>query len=245
MLHPISNKNLRYIIVGTGRCGTVYFAKILNSVGIPCSHERIFTTKGMRYALDILNKGGGKDSDVSQWANLEVKCTPQAEASYMAVPYLNHSCFQSTTVIHIVRNPLKVIQSFSNKLQYWRDDVLNEYERFIQKNLPTIEQYNGSLLRCTHYIVDWNKRIEACAQFKKYIRVKLETDTDLLLDFLKIPTTSRNNIPKKPVNTHEEWKRRTELNPRDCITDEDILKSPLGNEIIELSKKYGYKLNSE
>jgi hypothetical protein len=34
---------MRYLVVGTGRCGTVYMAKLLSSVGVPCGHEATVT----------------------------------------------------------------------------------------------------------------------------------------------------------------------------------------------------------
>ena len=42
--------NLKYLVTGTGRCGTVYMARILTSIGIPCGHETIFDYRGTRGA---------------------------------------------------------------------------------------------------------------------------------------------------------------------------------------------------
>ena len=39
---------MKYIIAGTGRCGTGYMSKIFNEVGIKCGHENVFTVKGPR-----------------------------------------------------------------------------------------------------------------------------------------------------------------------------------------------------
>ena len=37
---------LKYLVTGTGRSGTVYMARLLTSLGIPCSHEMIFDYRG-------------------------------------------------------------------------------------------------------------------------------------------------------------------------------------------------------
>ena len=47
--------NLKYIIASTGRSGTVYMARLLTSVGVPCGHESIFTWQGIEKAKKILD----------------------------------------------------------------------------------------------------------------------------------------------------------------------------------------------
>lgn len=241
MLHPIKN-GLRYIVVGTGRCGSVYFANILNAIGIPCSHERIFIAKGKDYAKKVLSGEAGKNSEVAGWAGLKEIDHPQAEASYLSMPFLDEPFLKAATIIHIVRDPLKVIKSFSNKLEYWRDSNLNQYENFIQRNLPGIEQYSGSLLRCCYFVINWNKRIESYSH-RKYLRIRLEADTDMLLDYLKTPDTLRQNISRGVINAYESWPPVKEaLDPKYYITDKHILESSLGDEVREMSRRYGYEV---
>ena len=35
-------QKLDFLVTGTGRCGTVYMAELLTSLGIPCGHESLF-----------------------------------------------------------------------------------------------------------------------------------------------------------------------------------------------------------
>jgi hypothetical protein len=215
-------------VVGTGRCGTVYFAKLLSSIGIPCSHERIFTPEGL--------KQNGTDSDVARWSGLSAKQFVLAEASYMAVPYLQ--ALNEAIVIHAVRDPINVILSFNNKLQYWHHSQ-NKWEKFILSHLPEIENYKNPLVKNCCYVVRWNQWIEDQSKNRSYIRIRLEYDEDKLLDFLKIPTVLRPKLD--PANTHEEWKDKKPPLAKPA-TSEDIMNGPFGLEIEDLRKKYNYEM---
>lgn len=117
-------KKLSFIVTGSGRCGTLCLAKSLSSCGIICGHESIFTNKGLDEALDRL-KGKSKiylshcaRMRENNWLpNLE---DIQADSSYLAAPFLNNEEFKDIPIIHVVRNPIKVINSFVNGLGYFR-----------------------------------------------------------------------------------------------------------------------------
>ena len=84
-------KKPRYAIIGTGRCGTKFTTRFLDSIGISCSHEAYYTYKGpllrnkYRYFKTV------------------------ADSSWLAIPFLPD---QDVCVIHQVRHPLDVISSF-------------------------------------------------------------------------------------------------------------------------------------
>jgi len=226
MLHTLGkNLRLKFIIAGTGRCGTVYVAKLLTLLGIPCSHERIFTNKGLEKSKN--------DSNVSVWAGLRTPSKIVAEASYMAVPYLDHPSLKYATIIHLVRDPIKVIQSFGNKLQYFRHQP-NAWEQFIYKHMPELEELETPLLRCCAYVLWWNKKVEE----KDCIRILLEKDIDKLLHYLKIEAS---DYPKKIENSFEVW-NSTKLNlpPEEMLTEEKIYSCKFGEEIKNMRKQYGY-----
>ena len=107
--------NIQYIVVGTGRCGTLYTANLLTSLGIPCGHEAIFTPKGPDYEVLAGNKEP-ISSDVSKAENLSNDKMLMADASYMAAPFLG---LFDAQVIHIVRNPKDVIRSFVVEFNYF------------------------------------------------------------------------------------------------------------------------------
>lgn len=227
MLMPIGRNKLMFVVVGTGRCGTVFFSSLLSSLLIPCSHERVFTPKGLSYAKKALESGD--NSDVSKSAGLASAKTIMAEASYMAVPYLEHSILKDATIIHAVRHPADVILSFNNKLQYFHHKP-NKWERFILSHMPGI---NGSPLeKNCYYVVHWNRWIEKMSYGRKYIRIRLEYDIPLLLEYLKMPNIQIDN---KKLNSHDAWseKKKPLLQP---ATREDVMTE----DVRKLAKDYGY-----
>src|SRR6516225_10533359 len=103
-MHPGSK--LSFLIVGTGRSGTVYLARLLTGVGIPCSHERVFNGNDIDDAIRALEAPGGKNSECSRYFGLDEHTLPLAESSYMAVPFLLHPWLADAAIIHVVRDPL-------------------------------------------------------------------------------------------------------------------------------------------
>ena len=81
----------RYVIVGTGRCGTKFTARFLDNLGIGCSHESFYTPEGPM----LRNK------------NRYYKA--KADASWLAVPFLPEG---EKRVLHQVRHPIAVVSSF-------------------------------------------------------------------------------------------------------------------------------------
>lgn len=75
---------MKFVITGTGRCGTQYISTLMNKLGITCGHEEIFTTDGPI-----------EDSD------------KEADASWLAIPYLG----SIDKVFLQVRHPYSVISS--------------------------------------------------------------------------------------------------------------------------------------
>jgi hypothetical protein len=75
----------RYVIAGTGQCGTTYAARVLQEAGIRCGHEEIFSPSG--YVRSFRLSG---------------------DASYFAVLYLPD---YRGKVVHLVRNPVHVVRS--------------------------------------------------------------------------------------------------------------------------------------
>ncbi len=118
------------IITGTPRCGTNFIASLFTQAGIPMGHECYY---GLPY--------GGT------WME-----TMRGEASWLAAPFLE----RHTDVIHIVRNPIKVISSM--KHDKFLDEPFNPYAEFAIRHLPTILDYEG-LDRYIHYWIEWNKKI--------------------------------------------------------------------------------------
>lgn len=208
----LKDGKLKYLVVGTGRCGTVFMAKLLSSVGISCTHEGIFSVDGIDAALarmsgDLpievshigkLASEHDENMGVSWFKNEESEII--ADSSYMAVPFLNHECLKDTTIIHIIRHPMAVINSFVEGLRYFRDECLEEkflkeYHEFIYQCLPILKEKLDPISRAALYYIEWNQMIEQMARGRQYYLHRIERPVDKLLTFLGVPKqTCYNNV---------------------------------------------------
>lgn len=231
--------DLKYLITGTGRCGTVFLARVLTSLGIACGHESIFDWKGLSSAKKRLN--GEEPIELSyaskmkfennQWIEIPQwidKNNIEADASYMAVPFLREDILHDTKIIHVVRHPVKVINSFCNYINYFSSEKpTNSYENFIYKNLPELTNTMPVYDRGALFYIKWNKMI------KSDFFYKIEDNTQKLLDFLG---KTGNHFSDTTINTYKKSVDKFTLNQ---IKDKNIL-----DELIELSKEYGYRLEN-
>lgn len=93
----------RFVVTGTGRCGTGATARLLTDAGIRCGHEEVFTKHGVRRHVG-----------------------PVGDSSYLAVPHLDGF---PGVVVHQVRQPLAVVRSlvgtgFMARRDLWTAPVL-------------------------------------------------------------------------------------------------------------------------
>ena len=174
-----------FIITGCGRSGTGYISSCLDESGIPCSHERVFSPKETHKTFSEIKNGEG-------------------EASWYAAPFLQDAQKMSAKVIHIVRDPLAVANSFYRLGVFsvfgWRNLIQNPSPVFISKKLlrnPSFfyKRIQHTMLhqsfiknhtkilhertevdRCLRYWHDWNMLVERnCNSVQlPYLRVRLE-----------------------------------------------------------------------
>ncbi len=223
-------KELKYIVTGTGRCGTVYMAKLLSSIGIPCTHEGIFQQDGLVAAQKRMQE----PLEVSKIAKMTREWLTDeevvAESSYMAAPFLDQL---DATIIHVVRHPMKVINSFVAGLEYFNDWCLEkpdfaEYHRFIYNEIHELYQDMSSLERCIIYWTKWNQLITQKSKNKRYFLYRIEQSPIKLFDFLGI----------KPKDYYKNTKVNEKLGLKNKYTNFNQL--PEGNIKQELLKLYHY-----
>lgn len=232
--------NFKYFVVGTGRCGTVYFAKLLTSLGVPCSHEGIFTPAGAEEAKNrILNPKSIINSQCShaqQW--LKTKQV-EAESSYMGAPFLSSDLFENTKILHVVRDPIKVISSFVEDFHYFFKNSVkrppNPYMKFIYRWVPDLlDPSLDAYTRAALYYVRWNQMIEMnCAnKLDNYYFHKIEDPVEPALFFLNLePTTTMHSNTK--TNTRRRSASKFSLK---MITNESVRE-----ELDDMIVRYGYK----
>lgn len=137
-----SQRPLKYIVLSTGHSGTGYLAYLLTSAGVPCGHESIFTRQGVaaQHALE-------------------------ADSSFHSVAYTDSPVFQGAKLIHLVRNPLKVIRSWyhagtSDQNDKWARQFC-EWPNGVQTPEKLAWRW-----------VNWNKLIEERAPKAQVVRVE-------------------------------------------------------------------------
>lgn len=229
--------NLDYVVTGTGRCGTVFFSRLLTSLEIPCSHEGIFTNTGLEKALNRLKHPNAITNSFCSHSKEYLK-TKQvvAESSYMAAPYLDIEELSNTKIIHIVRHPIMVIYSFVNDFGYFSKksthSEANQYLNFIYSWIPELRNNSYTALdRAALYYVRWNKLIAGKGN-KQYLFHKIEDDITPVLAFIEKEATEHMYSDTKANS-----RRRKPLNHRslDDLTDEDVKK-----EVLAICEEYGY-----
>lgn len=237
--------DLKFIVTGTGRCGTVFMARLLTSLGISCGHESIFTNQGLDLALRILdNKKTPRLSDVSKVDILTHKFIPKwvnvrqlvADSSYVATPYLNHERFCSVPVIHVVRHPLKVISSFVKDLNYFQDDreystIDIRFMNMIYSTLPEMAVLATPLEKATYFYIYWNQLIEKSCRGRPYYFHRIEDAIGQpLLEFLNVPA-QEDMFNDTKINSH-----RT----RDADFHFKEIPGWLQPQLLSIMKKYKY-----
>jgi hypothetical protein len=234
--------NLKYLITGTGRCGTVYLARFLTSLGIPCGHESIFDWQGCRGAekrllgeekveLSFVSQASynGKDfKDLDDWIDLN---HIEAESSYMSAPFLGEDILRDIPVIHVVRNPIKVVNSFCNYIDYFKSGVgTNSYEQFIYRHIPELKEDMNQYDRACLYYVLWNEMIEKHDVFFH----RIEDDKRSLLDFVGV---SGNYFDDNSINTLKKVAKNKFASPTQ-IENQDIQ-----DRFVEIGIRYGYNMS--
>lgn len=225
---------LDYIVTGTGRCGTLFAANFLTSSGVPCSHEAVFTAKGIEHAFAVLaGNEGVVSSKISKGDNLsDYEMDLEADSSYMSAPFLLD--FPGSSVIQMVRSPTAVVCSFMGlgyftepfAVSYEYNPEHVEYENFIYSWIPELTEEMPHLDRACLYWAAWNEMIEASGRVA--FRQRLEDPKDGLSAFIGREGTYRNercNFLKK-----NEFK---------CSFSQ-IENASIRRRLKDLAKKYGY-----
>ncbi|MHC4544183.1 MAG: glycosyltransferase family 2 protein [Planctomycetota bacterium] len=133
-------RKLKLVLTGTGRCATGFYARFLTSAGIVCGHERFFSVGGLEAALETLGK---------HWTGTI------AESSWLAAPFLDSEPLEDALVIHLVRHPKLVIESWLRV----PPETTPVYAEFAIAHLPELNHYSG-IDRLAYRYVAWNKLIE-------------------------------------------------------------------------------------
>lgn len=208
---------LNFIVTGTARSGTLYMARVLTSLGIPCGHESVFNYEMENSIIrfkDPIKRTLSKISifdEISRIENVPIPLLSDAESkinqgqwinpigivadsSYMAMPYLNYQEIKNIPIIHVIRNPLAVISSLVLDFKYFTDEPdaqVEPFQSWIYKQIPEIQNYTTPIDRACFYCLEWNRLIEKKCNKRPYIKVGIQEPLkNNFFEFLKIPPKS-------------------------------------------------------
>lgn len=192
------------LIIGCGRSGTKYMSKVLFASGLDIQHERM-----------------GQHGSVS-WL-----MTPAEAESAPWGPISKD--YQFGHILHQVRDPVKVIQSYYN-LRPWATWV------WISRFVPEIEPADSTLTKCAKYWYYWNLIAEARAELTYRIE-DFDADYQIVGDQIGM-NFDRATISEIPKNTN------TIRDPSHRTITWQVLKAELDPELYEkvrdLALRYGY-----
>lgn len=236
---------LKYLVTGTGRCGTVYMARLLTAIGANCGHEAIFTHLGLGEATERLRQDESKlrTSMCSVWNHVTKESSENwfqpvnivGESSYMAAPYLDEPILDGVKVIHLVRNPLEVLSSWVLDIHFFNPSTttIGHFRKFIYSHVPIIEEEKTEIEKACRYLIEWNKIIENTKREKILVRIE-DFPYVKLVNFIEESTNLEaiDSLREKKVNS---WKVR-----RRDLTLKDIPGGDTKKEFVAMIKKYGY-----
>jgi hypothetical protein len=223
---------IKFLITGMPRSGTVYMARLLTSLEIMCGHESIFTPEGIEGAINRLNEEkeiitSAVSSDVKEiWFDHKNQI---AESSYLSVPYLDHECLNSCKIIHLVRNPIKVIISIYYDANFWRSEGQLPYKNFVYSHFPELKEIENEIERTVAFYVLWNEKAER----KSDIRICVENchENKKLFNFIEIKI-KKNYFKDQKINS---WNFR-----KKDLSLEEIPNGKYKHEFLKKIFNYGY-----
>lgn len=193
---------LEVVFTGCPRSGTKYIHKLMCFNNVMIGHEVFFGMPGVGTIVDNMT----------------------GDSSWLAVPYLKELKKNNTKIIHIVRNPIKVVNSLMVNNIFVKKDLSNI---FLEYAFPRIKNYQG-IDKYIYFYIKWNEEIGKYAD--KRFRIE---------DVTKNPVPLFEYIGEEYFRKYKDVKCNSRVN-KIIFTKKDINKSQFKKEFKAMMKKYGY-----
>lgn len=143
----------RFLIVGTGRCGTGWASRFMDKIGYFCGHEAAYNPLTLR--------------------EVEAGIVPQprwidgmeGDSSWLAVPYIEGFLNDNpdNAVVHLVRNPVDVFQSLLGIGFLSLNGIHSPYDTFaryhMDVNWKSAESRDDLIDRNVYFMEEWYRRL--------------------------------------------------------------------------------------
>lgn len=169
----------RFTIIGSGRSGTGYMAKLMQVNGLRCGHEG--------YYNPIHFDGGSQDESLD------------GDSSWLALPYLEQD--PHGVVIHVTRDPVAVVKSLLSIRFFHPETEQAPFPRFIQKH-SSIFDYHDPVKRSVEFWVEWNSRCREIAHRTMRIEKLDYPGLSFVLNHRITPRGLSNRINHEPASLH-------------------------------------------
>lgn len=207
----MKNNNFIALIVGTGRCGTGYIAKCLNSSGYPRGHEGIFN----HFDESIVSNNFKRSSLVADSA--------WPAAAFLGRPWLS----DSIKIVHLVRNPIDVIKSFWEINFFSKDRVNKNLNQIVYRNTNISPYFQHRLSSSVKHYFYWNSlietRLESCNNPYIFTRlediVSSEGERERLCGFLGLNL----NFPSEKINEKNDFKSHCDFDIKKIYNQRDSI----------------------
>ena len=206
---------------GTGHCGTGYVAKVLTKLGTRCSHEGTFDLGGIQNARWVISM---RNADPEKY-----RCV--ADSSWLSAPFLGEPELDGITIVHLVRDPKKWIDSVLRYTAYV--PVVPSPLRYVvygESFIPEIEHWKRRVDRAVLWYLAYNRMCEEHAD----IRHRIEDPIAGLLDQLGIEWTQEIIDSVSTITNHH-----IGLGPYDVKWDQ--ITPSLRPPFAKMMHRYGYR----
>lgn len=175
----------RFVVTGSGRCGTTWLARALTRVGVPCGHEEVFNPWTTGWPDDI-----------------------RGEVSWVAACRLDKV---TEPLALLVRHPLLVVKSMV-EIGFFTWDLTNLYHEPLAEAFPEVYDWRTPQDRALETWVALNSA--ALTRAEMVLRFELvRRDPELFARFLAWaggnPRHAEEAVAEPPCNRHEPSRERT------------------------------------
>jgi hypothetical protein len=143
-----------FVVTGTPRSATGYASMLFRSLGIPCSHERIFRPRT-------------QFNDVVHWCNGDDERGDSSWLAWVFLPMLP----REVVVLHTIRDPWAVVDSLAHRNHILNpeapaDDGPELMRAIIKAYAPRVYDYDTAVDRAACMVLDWNRAIHRSAMLQ-------------------------------------------------------------------------------